>query len=134
RRFLNRYSKLQAPVIAADHQLVGVVSSRDIELFIESDETRRAQAVNQRYRQATGATLDNADELTAWTRRAEHYCTVHQIMREPTAQVEAEQPLEKALTLLLAQSTPEVYVVSGAVLVGSVDAHQLLRYLFTPAS
>jgi len=132
RRFLNRYNKVQAPVIAADHQLVGVVDSGDIEHFLGSDETRRAQAVNQRYRLATGANMDNLDELTAWTRRAEHYCTVHQIMRAPVAQVETGQPLEQVLALLLEENNTEVYVVQSGVLMGSINAHQLLRCLFTP--
>ena len=70
RHFLARHNVSQAPVIASDHQLVGVLSSGEIAEFLNSDETYRAQAVNDSFRRATGAEVENLDELTRWVRRA----------------------------------------------------------------
>lgn len=130
--FFNRHGIHTAPVIASDHQLVGAVSNGDIYRFLHSDETLRARAVNQHYRRLTGSDMDNLDELTRWTHRAHHYCTVHQIMQTAVPQLTEDCQLKEAIALLRDCQVNELFVTRGQVLTGRLDAKQILTLLFEP--
>lgn len=132
--FFNRHGIHYAPVIAADHQLVGGVSNGDIHRFLHSDETLRARAVNQHYRRLTGSDLDDPVELTRWTRRAQHYCTVHQIMSSTVPSLPEHSPLREALALLAAGPTDVVFVTRGEILVGQMNSQQVLTMVVGAAS
>ena len=126
RHFLARHNVSQAPVIASDHQLVGVLSSSEIAEFLNSDETYRAQAVNDSFRRATGAEVENLDELTQWVRRAQVYCTAHQIMRTNPVSTDADTSIEAVRELMLQQQTDAIYLTEQGVLVGVVTALDIL--------
>ena len=126
RHFLARHNVSQAPVIASDHQLVGVLSSSEIAEFLNSDETYRAQAVNDSFRRATGAEVENLDELTQWVRRAQVYCTAHQIMRTNPVSTDADTSIEAVRELMLQQQTDAIYLTEQRVLVGVVTALDIL--------
>ncbi|WP_339615736.1 CBS domain-containing protein [uncultured Gilvimarinus sp.] len=129
RHFLARHNVSQAPVIASDHQLVGVLSSGEIAGFLNSDETYRAQAVNDSFRRATGTEVENLDELTQWVRRAQVYCTAHQIMRTNPVSADADTSIETVRSLMLAQQADVIYLTEQGVLVGVVTALDILAAL-----
>ncbi|WP_041524141.1 CBS domain-containing protein [Gilvimarinus agarilyticus] len=126
RHFLARHNLSQAPVIASDHQLVGVLNSAQIAGFLNSDETYRAQAVNDSFRRATGTEIENLDELTQWVRRAQVYCTAHQIMRTNPVSAEAGTSIEALRALALQEQTHAIYLTEAGVLVGVVTALDIL--------
>lgn len=129
RHFLARHNTNQAPVIASDHQLVGVLNSGEIAAFLNSDETYRAQAVNDSFRRATGTEVENLDELTQWVRRAQVYCTAHQIMRTNPVSTDANTSIENVRRLMLEHQTDVIYLTKQGVLVGAVAALDILTAL-----
>ncbi len=127
--FFNRHGIHYAPVIASDHQLVGGVGNGDIHRFLHSDETLRARAVNQHHRRLTGSDLDDPVELTRWTHRAQHYCTVHQIMTPTVPSLPEDSALREALSLLTTGPGDTLFVTREGILVGQLNCQQVLALI-----
>src|SRR6188768_1176794 len=78
--FFIKHNISGAPVIASDHELVGVVTISEIFKFSSMDEHNRREALRNYYRESCEIDLDEAS-LRDWSNRAEYNCTVHQIMQ-----------------------------------------------------
>ena len=118
-----------APVIASDHELVGVVSAGDIFRFENGNETRKSEILRDCYREATGAEIHDLQELTEWTRNAQKYCTVHQIMSRNIISAERQQVLPEVVDLLLEHNIQRLFVTAFGVIVGVISATDVLKLL-----
>lgn len=127
---LNRKELARVPVIAADHQLVGSVGSADIYRLMNQEETYRAQLVNDSFRRVTGQDIDNLDELTQWSRRAQVYCTVHQIMQPAPHQIDVNAGREEVIQAMLNAPRQTLWVTQRGILIGQISAISLLAQLY----
>ncbi|MDO3387266.1 CBS domain-containing protein [Gilvimarinus sp. SDUM040013] len=123
---LNQKELTRVPVIASDHQLVGSVGSADIYRLMNQEETYRAQLVNDNFRRTTGSDIDNLDELTQWSRRAQVYCTVHQIMQPADNQIDISASQSELKAAMLHASNQTLWVTRLGLLVGKIEAVDLL--------
>lgn len=122
-----------APVIASDHELVGVVSAGDIFRFENGSETLKSEILRDCYREATGTELHDLEDLTAWSKNAQKYCTVHQIMSREIISVDREQPISQVVDLLLEHQIQRVFVTAFGIIVGVITATDLLKLLSASA-
>ncbi len=128
-QFFLKHNISAAPVIASDHELVGVVCASDIFRFEKGNESHKSEIVRACYRNATGLEIHDAVELTEWTAHADKYCTVHQIMDEEIINVDQQQTVAQAIDMLLKHDVQRLFVTTFGVIVGIVTATDLLKLL-----
>lgn len=118
-----------APVIASDHQLVGVVSITDIFHFENMDEDKRREALAACYREQTGAEIASA-ELEDWHAKAQELCTVHQIMASTVISVAPSASLGEIAAVLIERDIHRVFVTDEADrVIGVITTNDLLRVI-----
>lgn len=123
-----------APVMASDHQLVGVVSVSDIFQFENADSETKTEALRACYREATGIDIASRKDLEAWQQKAEYHCTVHQIMTHEVVSVEASSDLGEVAMALVSNGIHRVFVTDQGRIVGVISSTDLLRPLVSPTS
>lgn len=133
--FFMQHNISGAPVIASDHELVGVVSTTDIFHFENMDEYSRRKALQSCYREVCGTELNLAD-MTDWAKDAHKNCTVHQIMIKEVISVEEDATLSEVAELMVDQDIHRVFVTSKGRIVGVISTSDILRVLAgsTPAA
>ncbi len=119
-----------APVIASDHELIGVVSTSDIFYFENMDDVQKRKALQTCYRDACGTDLNLVD-LQEWSKSAQKNCTVHQIMIKEVISVDEEAPLSEIAQLMVDQDIHRVFVTSNGNLAGVITTSDILRVLST---
>lgn len=117
-----------APVIASDHELVGVVTVDDIVKFSNMDESRRRDALRRYYRDSCEMELDETS-LREWTGRAEHNCTVHQIMQPELISVTQDASIAEVAATMVRHNAHRVVVTEYKIAIGVITSMDLLRYL-----
>lgn len=120
-----------APVIASDHELVGVVSTSDIFYFENMDDAKKRKALQSCYRDACGAELNLVD-LQEWSKNAQKNCTVHQIMIKDVISVDVDAPLSEIAQLMVDQDIHRVFVTEKGKIVGVISTSDILRVLSGP--
>src|SRR6478735_4983697 len=98
--FFIKHNISGAPVIASDHELVGVVTVSDIFKFSNMDESNRREALRNYYREACEIELDETS-LREWSTHAEKNCTVHQIMKKEIIAVEKTFTVEQIAEVMV---------------------------------
>lgn len=118
-----------APVIASDHQLVGVVSVSDIFKFENASDDVKSEALKSCYRDATGIDIANREDLIEWTKNAQKNCTVHQIMAGQVISVDAAQTLSDVAAVMIDKDIHRVFVIEQEKIVGVISTSDVLRVL-----
>ncbi len=114
-----------APVIASDHELVGVVSVSDIFRFNTDDESR-GRALRNHYRDTCGQEINETD-LRTWIKNADRNCTVHQIMAPEVISLDKSASLQEVIDTLLSRHIHRVFVTEDKKIVGVITAMDALR-------
>ena len=117
-----------APVIASDHELVGVVTVSDIFRFSNMDENRRRDALRNYYRESCEIDLDEAS-LRDWSTRAEYNCTVHQIMQHEIISVRREANIAEVAAVMVKNNIHRVVVTDNKIAQGVITSMDILRHL-----
>ena len=118
-----------APVIASDHELVGVVSVSDIFRFENSDEEIKSEALRRCYRDSTGIDIASRADLINWSKNSQTSCTVHQIMAQQVISVSADSNLSDVSATMIENDIHRVFVTEDEKIVGIVSALDILRKL-----
>ena len=117
-----------APVIASDHELVGVVTVSDIFKFSSMDEHNRREALRNYYRESCEIDLDEAS-LRDWSNRAEYNCTVHQIMQKEIITVRMEASVAEVAAVMVKNNIHRVVVADNKIAQGVITSMDILRNL-----
>lgn len=115
-----------APVIASDHELVGVVSVDDVFRFSAMDDSAKGKVLSDLYRDTCGQEPDG-ELLLSWVKDAAKNCTVHQIMTPEVIAVEKDVGLSQVSSVLLERKIHRVFVTDNKKVVGVITAMDALR-------
>jgi predicted transcriptional regulator len=126
--FFMKHKISGAPVIASDHELVGVVSVSDIFHFENMDEEQKKTALQTCYRDITN-TEPNVVDLENWSKNAQYHCTVHQIMVPHVISVTETTSLADIAKIMLEQSIHRVFVTSEGCITGVISTTNILQAL-----
>jgi len=126
--FFIKHNISGAPVIASDHELVGVVTVSDIFKFSNMDERNRREALRNYYREACEIDLDETS-LREWSAHAEKNCTVHQIMKKEIIAVEKEFTIEQIAAVMVRNDVHRVVVTHNKIALGVITTMDILRTL-----
>jgi predicted transcriptional regulator len=126
--FFIKHNISGAPVIASDHELVGVVTVSDIFKFSNMDESNRREALRNYYREACEIDLDETS-LREWSTHAEKNCTVHQIMKKEIIIVEKEFSIEEIAAVMVKNDVHRVVVTHNKIALGVITTMDILRTL-----
>ncbi|KXI27829.1 CBS domain-containing protein [Paraglaciecola hydrolytica] len=128
-QFFIKHDISGAPVIAADDELVGVVTQSDIIRF-ESNEPNKQdiiKLVRQHYG-PFGGPISEA-EVRRIQDRAKDYCTVNSIMTPIVVSIDINSSLEQAYNMILTQQVHRLFITQNGLLVGVLTAMDILRIL-----
>ncbi|MEH6616814.1 MAG: CBS domain-containing protein [Porticoccus sp.] len=126
--FFMKHKISGAPVIAADHELVGVVSVSDIFHFENMDKEQKKSALQTCYRDVTNAE-PNVVDLENWSKNAQYHCTVHQIMAPYVISVAETTALPEIASLMLEQNIHRVFVTRDGCISGVISTSNILQVL-----
>ncbi len=120
-----------APVIASDHELVGVVSISDIFRFENADLDTRSDALRRCYRDSTGIDIASRSDLIEWSKTSQNSCTVHQIMTKQVMSVDRQSQLSDIANSMIINDIHRVFVTDQGKIAGVVTALDVLRKMQT---
>lgn len=126
--FLSEHKVSGVPVIASDHELIGVVSITDIFNFENQDKQGKINALRDYYQSSYGNDLDLLD-LDNWSHNAEQSCTVHQIMNDRVISVTPETPVAEVTRVMLNNKIHRVFVAEDGKVSGVISTTNLLEIL-----
>jgi len=118
-----------APVIASDHELVGVVSVSDIFRFENADDETKSEALRRCYRDSTGIDIASREDLINWSKTSQTSCTVHQIMAKQVISVSTDSQLSHVANTMIENDIHRVFITDDEKIVGIVSALDILRKL-----
>jgi predicted transcriptional regulator len=128
--FFIKHSISGAPVIASDHELVGIVSVGDVFKFNHMSDGEKGSILRNHYRDSCGQDI-NQEDLRAWAKDADRNCTVHQIMTPEVIAVDVAASLEDVADALLDKHIHRVFVTENNKVTGVITAMDVLRSLRT---
>lgn len=126
--FFIKHQISAAPVIASDHELVGVVSVGDVFRFYSMEDSFKTQVLRNYYLNNTGHDIADND-LRAWVKDAEKNCTVHEIMSHDIIAVKPTATLSEITSVLLDKHVHRVFVTHNKVISGVITAMDLLHHV-----
>lgn len=126
--FFIKHQISAAPVIASDHELVGIVSVGDVFRFHSLDDGEKGNVMRNHYRDSCGQDI-NSEDLRAWVKDADKNCTVHQIMTPEVIAVDKQTTIDQVIDLLLDRHLHRIFVTEQNKIVGVITAMDLLRSL-----
>lgn len=126
--FFIKHQISAAPVIASDHELVGIVSVGDVFRFNNMDDSEKGSVMRNHYRDSCGQDI-NQEDLRAWVKDADKNCTVHQIMTHEVIAVDKCTSIEQVTDILLDKHIHRLFVTDNNKVVGVITAMDLLRTL-----
>ena len=118
-----------APVIASDHELVGVVSVSDIFRFENADDETKSEALRRCYRDSTGIDIASREDLINWSKTSQTSCTVHQITAKQVISVSTDSQLSHVANTMIENDIHRVFITDDEKIVGIVSALDILRKL-----
>lgn len=120
-----------APVIASDHELVGVVSISDIIRFENLPLDDKALMVAEHvYMETLGQPLLPSD-MKQLAEQAVENCTVNSIMTRKVISVEPTDPLPQVAALMCKHKIRRVFVTRSGVICGIISSGDILAKLAT---
>lgn len=118
-----------APVIAADDELVGVVTQTDVLRFdSQKPDERAVQRVVEHYCGPIQREI-GAEEMHKIQDKALDYMTVNSIMTEAVITIELKENLATAYQLINENNIHRLFVIDDGILVGVVTAMDILRHI-----
>lgn len=126
--FFIKHKISAAPVIASDHELVGIVSVSDVFRFNNMDERDKGDVLRNHYRDSCGQEI-NEEDLRSWVKDADKNCTVHHIMTAEVIAVEKQTSIKAITDLLLARHIHRVFVTDNKKIIGVVTVMDVLGAL-----
>ncbi|HWV15648.1 MAG TPA: CBS domain-containing protein [Cellvibrio sp.] len=126
--FFIRHQISAAPVIASDHELVGIVSVSDVFKFNNMDERDKGHVLRNHYRDSCGQEI-NEEDLRTWVKDADKNCTVHQIMTPEVIAVEKNTPIKEITKVLLSHHIHRVFVTDNKKIIGVITVMDVLGAL-----
>ena len=131
--FFVKHNISGAPVIAADDELVGVVSQSDLVRFESKAPTEQEiERLVQFYCGPYGGDLSK-NNVEQMKEKANDYCTVHFIMTPEVASIDVSLNAAQACQALVERKVHRLFITENGRLVGVVSAMDFLRAL-VPAS
>jgi predicted transcriptional regulator len=126
-QFFIKHQISGAPVIAADEELVGVVSQSDIIRF-ESNEPSE-QEVKKLLSQFCGPFSGAIDEseIRRIQDKANDYCTVNSIMTPTVLSIDINTPVTSAYRTLVKEDIHRLFVTEKGLLIGVISAMDILK-------
>lgn len=125
--FINRQISA-APVIASDHELVGVVSVTDVFKFNNMNDKARGDALRNHYRDSCGQEV-NEEDLRSWVKNADKNCTVHQIMTPEVIAVDKDAGIAEIISVLVENHIHRVFVTDASKIIGVITAMNILAVI-----
>lgn len=126
--FFIKHQISAVPVIASDHELVGIVSVGDVFRFNHLEDSDKGAVLRNYYRDNTGQDINETD-LRIWAKEADKNCTVHHIMTPEVISVEVDAPIKTVSAILLEKHIHRVFVTKNKIVVGVITAMDVLRSL-----
>lgn len=118
-----------APVIASDHQLVGVVSITDIVRFDSMDQEEKAGLiVDHVYPEYLGQNVDQ-EMFKQLTSNADQNCTANSIMTKEVISVDQEETLPTIAGLMLEKHIRRIFVTQDGLIAGVISTSNILKAL-----
>ncbi len=118
-----------APVIASDHELVGVVSVADIIQFDHLPDTDKATLIAENvYMEFVGQTLFPSD-IKSMVDHALENCTVNSIMTPEIISVSPTDSIKDVASLMYQCKIHRVFVAEKGVILGVVSAGDILAQI-----
>lgn len=128
-QFFLKHNISGAPVIAADDELVGVVTQTDVMRFdSQKPDQETIEKVVEHYCGPAQRELDQ-NELNVIQGKALDYMTVNSIMTGMVITVGVEETLKKAYELIIDNNIHRLFVVDNGILVGVITAMDILKRL-----
>lgn len=127
--FFVKHKVSGAPVIAADDELVGVVTQSDIVRFEsrEPSEHEMKKLVEQ-YCGPFGGTIDPA-EIRRMQGKANEYCTVNSIMTPSVISTDINTSVAQACNLIIKMGIHRLFITEKGLLTGVISAMDMLKLL-----
>lgn len=126
--FFIKHKISAAPVIASDHELVGIVSVSDVFRFNNMDERDKGHILRNHYRDSCGQDI-NEEDLRSWVKDADKNCTVHQIMTPEVIAVEKNTTIKEVTAILLERHIHRVFVTEDKKIIGVITVMDVLGAL-----
>lgn len=126
--FFIKHKISAAPVIASDHELVGIVSVSDVFRFNSMDERDKGHILRNHYRDSCGQDI-NEEDLRSWVKDADKNCTVHQIMTPEVIAVEKHTTIKEVIAILLDRHIHRVFVTDDKKIIGVITVMDVLGAL-----
>lgn len=131
--FFVKHGITGAPVVAADHSLVGVVTQSDVIAFESRTPTdKEIQKVLQHYYGPTTHGLTEVD-LQHMKEKASETCTVNAIMTPEVVAVDCAASASTACQLMVSKNLHRLFVTRDDKIEGVITAMDILRYLVKEA-
>lgn len=126
-QFFLKHQISGAPVIAADEELVGVVTQSDIIRF-ESNEPSEEEVKKliSQFCGPFGGTIDKS-EIRRIQDKANDYCTVNSIMTPMVMSVDINTSLSSAYGTLVKEDIHRLFVTENGLLIGVISAMDILK-------
>lgn len=119
-----------APVISTDGTLTGVVSTTDIFQFENMGDNEKVDALRHYYQRCSPDSFTdkiNLADLQNWSHRAEHACTVEQIMHKGVISVDESCAIKELSQLMLDENIHRVFVKRDDHVCGLVTTSNVLK-------
>lgn len=126
--FFIKHQISAVPVIASDHELVGIVSVGDVFRFNNMPERDKGHVMRNHYRDSCGQDI-NEEDLRSWVKDADKNCTVHQIMTPEVIAVEKNATIHDVTSVLLTHHIHRVFVTEDKKVIGVITAMDVLSFL-----
>ncbi len=127
--FFVKHNISGAPVVAADHSLVGVVTQSDVINF--ESRTLSDQDIQKIVQQYYGPSTQSltADDLRHLKEKASENCTVNSIMSPEVVALDRNQSAAEACHMMVEKNLHRLFVTRDHRIDGVVTAKDFLRFL-----
>lgn len=126
--FFIKHQISAVPVIASDHELVGIVSVGDVFRFNNMNDSEKGSIMRNHYRDSCGQEI-NPEDLRAWVKDADKNCTVHHIMTPEVIAIDVNTELSHLTNVLLDKHIHRVFVTASNKVIGVITVMDVLRSL-----
>jgi predicted transcriptional regulator len=126
-QFFIKHQISGAPVIAADDELVGVITQSDIIRFESSDPSEGdVKKMLTKFCGPFGGVPDEA-EIRRIQDKANDYCTVNSIMTPKVMSVDINTSLTNTYSTLVNEDVHRLFITENGLLVGVISAMDILK-------
>ncbi len=130
--FFVKHNISGAPVIAADDELVGVVTQSDITRFESREPSEREiKKLVEQFCGPFGGALD-PEEIHRIQGKANDYCTINSIMTADVVSIDIKASVDEACSIIVDKGIHRLFVTENGLLVGVLSGMDILRLLTSP--